>query len=85
MLKAGEVFEIAMLAHGTLHLFKSTADCRGASLAQCEPPRKLRHHRTLTTPTASSDSSSTFDTSCTEVVGCVRHCATFSVTDRRAS
>jgi hypothetical protein len=36
-----------------------------------------RDHPTLATPTASSDSISTVVTSCSEVTGCIRHCAIF--------
>jgi hypothetical protein len=53
--------------------------------ASRRPGMTARDYRKLTTPTASSDSISTVVTSCSEVTGCIRHCAIFSANDRLAS
>jgi hypothetical protein len=57
-----------------------------SGLAASRAPRNDElPHPTLTTATASSDSIVTVVTSCTEVFGCARHCASFSPNERLAS
>jgi hypothetical protein len=60
-------------------------ESRDSGLALRAPRNDGSTHPTLATPTASSDSSITFVTSCSEVTGWVRQRAIFSMKDRLAS
>ncbi|OAF16277.1 hypothetical protein AXW67_13485 [Bradyrhizobium neotropicale] len=47
MLKAGEVFEIALFAHDALHRLGSAGRCRGVSLSRCGACGKMRTNRPI--------------------------------------
>ena len=99
MLKAGEVFEIAILTHNSHHRFRARPiaarhcyqrphwNCNFAAAGSAENamPVALQPHPRVTTATASSDNIITVVSSCNEATGCTRQRAILSLKEIVAS